>query len=172
MRFELSLSLSSDSPLAVYAGTTPASGIALLTAALKKFSSVGVAVVCTTHFLEIFSRKLLVDGQNGIRTLRMAVHVPQNQNDIAQPLFRLEQGVADSSAGIICARMAGLNPAIVERAKDIVLALKEGKPLKPDPALIFSPAMRDALETFLSRTSWDDATEAEVLDLVQKISIV
>ena len=85
-------------------GTSPASGIALLTAALRKFSSLSVAVVCTTHFLEIFSRNLLVDGQNGIKTLRMAVHVPRDEKEIAEPLFRLEEGVADSSAGIICAK--------------------------------------------------------------------
>lgn len=153
-------------------GTSPASGIALLTAALKKHSSVGTAVVCTTHFLEMFSRKLLVDGENGIKALRMAVHVPRTETEVAEPLFRLEQGVADSSAGIVCAKMAGLQPAVVERANEIVCALKEGNQLLPVPALIFSPAVSDVLGAFLSRPSWENATDVEVYNMLQKISML
>jgi DNA mismatch repair protein MSH5 len=133
---------------------------------------VGVAVVCTTHFLEIFSRRLLDDGENGIKALRMAVHLPRDEHELAAPLFRLEGGVADSSAGIVCAKMAGLKPSVVARAKEIVIALEEGKTLKPDPFLMFSPAVADVLKVFLSKTSWEDATDAEVHYLRQKIEML
>lgn len=163
--------------LPIHSGTSPASGIALLTAALKKLSAMKVSVVCTTHFLEIFSRGLLVDGEDGIKTLRMAVHVPCDEEDIAEPLFRLEDGVAESSAGIICAKMAGLHSSVVARAKEILHALKGGVQLQPSHDVqraiilrLISPAARDALKAFLSVPSWTDASDAEVKALVQKIA--
>ena len=102
----------------------------------------------------------------------MAVQIPRDERELAVPLFRLEQGVADSSAGIVCARMAGLKSAVVQRAKEIVLALDEGKPLKPDPSLMFSEAVMDVCSTFMSKSSWENATDAEVRDLLQKISML
>lgn len=136
-------------------------------------------VVCTTHFLEVFSRRLVLDGENGIKALRMAVHVPRDRGEIAEPLFRLECGVADSSAGIICAKMAGLHRSVVARAQEIVFALKDGKQLEPckdvQKAIVskmLAPAANDALRTFLSRSSWANASNEEVTELLQKLEKV
>lgn len=74
---------------------------------------------------------LLSDGENGVRTLRMAVHVPENEKEQPTPLFRLELGVASSSAGIVCAEMAGVKPAVIERAREIVNASREKRKVSP-----------------------------------------
>lgn len=157
-------------------GTSPASGIALLSAAIRKFASLQATVVCTTHFLEVFSRRLLSDGKDGINALRMAVHIPQDTGDIAKPLFRLDCGVADSSAGIICAKMAGLHRAVVARAQEIVVALKAGTKLEPrvdvQKAIVsklLSPAANDVLRTFLSKPSWENASNEDIHNLLEKI---
>jgi DNA mismatch repair protein MSH5 len=149
----------------------------LLTAALKKFASINSAVVCTTHFLEMFSQGLLRDGENGLKALHMAVHVPREQDEMAAPLFKLEEGVADSSAGIICARKAGLNRQVVGRANEIVQVLKHGQTLQPSEevlkaiaARILTPVAKDALRDFLSVKSWADATDEQIQMLLQKIA--
>jgi len=49
-------------------------------------------VICTTHFLEIFSLKLLSDGVDNVKVLHMAVHIPDSDDDDdddAVPLFKL-----------------------------------------------------------------------------------
>ena len=132
--------------------------------------------MCTTHFLEIFSRRLLHDGKDGIKALKMAVHIPQERDDIAVPLFRLDCGVADSSAGIICAKMAGLHRTVVSRAEEIVTALKDGKQIEPSKDVhvagisqMYVPSTNDALRIFFSRPSWAHATSSDVKELCEKL---
>lgn len=109
----------------------------------------------------------------------MAVHVPNDQEDIAEPLFKLDDGVADSSAGIICAKMAGVNRDVVIRAKEIVEALKMGKQLTPNRniplkdianSINISPAVKDALQSILKVNSWEKTTDEEIKDVLGKIS--
>ena len=155
-------------------GTTPSSGIAALTAALRKLSSIGCKVVCTTHFLEMFSLGLLVDGKKGIKTLQMAVHVPTTDGDDPVPLFRLEEGAAKSSAGLVCARMAGVREDVVSRADKILAALRGGRPVQPLSSSqnrnhALQPAARDALKLFLGVDSWAGASDQELSDLQEKI---
>lgn len=109
----------------------------------------------------------------------MAVHIPRDGSDIAAPLFLMECGVADSSAGIICAKMAGLHKSVVARAHEIVIAVKDGKQLEPckdvQKAIVrrlLAPAANDALDIFLSRPSWADATNEEVAELLRKLTKV
>jgi len=133
--------------------------------------------VCTTHFLEVFSRQLLQDRDNGVRALRMAVHIPRDRCDRAEPLFRLETGVADSSAGIVCANMAGLHMSVVARAQYIVVALKDGKQVQPckevQQAIVrrmLAPAADDILRTFISRPTWGDASNEEISEILKKVA--
>ncbi|CAB9530089.1 protein MutS [Seminavis robusta] len=154
-------------------GTSPSSGIALLVSALRWFASKDVAVVCTTHFLEMFSRGYLTDGQNGINAMQMAVHIPDDTEDMATPLFRLQEGVASSSAGIICARMAGLDRRIVRRAKQIVASLKAGKPIEASLDLLkaevesMPAAVKQALGYYFA-VDWANATDEQVETLIEK----
>lgn len=125
----------------------------------------------------MFSRQLIVDGENGIKALRMAMHVPEDREDIAVPLFRLEEGVADSSAGIVCAKMAGLTRSVVTRAKEIVDTLKQGNQLTPSAEVqraiasrAIPPSAQTALRVFLSQSSWANASDEEVKAAFRAIS--
>ena len=170
-------------------GTAPSSGIAVLTAALKHLSSRGCGVVCTTHFLEMFSLGLLRDRTDGIRAYRMAVHVPSSRSEsdhredgdnrananAAVPLFALEDGVAESSAGLVCARMAGVREDVLSRAGRILDALRgEGDPVRPVPwdgnsNSALQPAARSVLRHFLGVGSWADADEGEMVELQRRV---
>lgn len=155
------------------AGTSPASGIALLTAALQKLGTANCKVLCTTHFLEIFSMGLLRDGENGIKALRMAVQVPKTTEDIAAPLFKLEEGVASSSAGLVCAKMAGVKDAVIERATEVVHALRGRHQVQPLAEILrsnlhFTPLAKSTLGQFVS-TNWEEADDEELNRFLAKV---
>lgn len=158
-------------------GTAPVSGIAVLTAALKKLSALKCKVICTTHFLEIFSLGLLIDGRDGVKVLQMAVHIPDSDHDDAVPLFNLQQGVAKSSAGLVCAKMAGVHVDVIGRAREILGALKEGHTVKPIPAKLnsnsaFQPSAKAVLRHFLGIDSWVDESDEEIKELQDKIRLM
>lgn len=158
-------------------GTAPVSGIAVLTAALKKLSTTRCKVICTTHFLEIFSLGLLRDNCDGVKVLQMAVHIPDSDDDDAVPLFNLQQGVAKSSAGLVCAKMAGVHVDVIGRAGEILGALRDGKTVKPIPAKLnsnsaFQPSAKAALRHFLGVDSWANESDDEVNLLQQKILLM
>jgi len=154
------------------------SGIAVLTAALKKLMTIGCSVICTTHFLEIFSLKLLSDGQDSVKVLHMAVHISDSDDDeSAVPLFKLEDGTAKSSAGVICAKMAGVHENVISRAREILGALKNGHQVKPIPAnlnsnSVFQAPAKRALRHFLAKNSWTDESDAELEALQRDISLM
>jgi DNA mismatch repair protein MSH5 len=144
-----------------------------MTSALQKLAQSKCKVVCTTHFLEMFSLGLLKSGQGGFKAVQMSIHVPESNEDDAVPLFKLEDGVASSSAGLICARMAGLNKNVVDRASEIIVALKEGKQVKPLPESMnanspFQPNVKSAIRLFLAVDSWATASD-EDLELLQEL---
>jgi len=151
-------------------------GIAVLTAALRKLSNIGCKVICTTHFLEIFSLQLLLDGKDGISVLRMAVQIPESEGDSdAVPLFRLEKGIATTSAGLACARTAGVTTSVLSRAKEILDATKEGKPVPPIPETLNSNSALQrraklAIRAFLSVDNWTTSTDDELFSLEQKVA--
>mmetsp|Transcript_35269 Transcript_35269/g.63523 ORF Transcript_35269/g.63523 Transcript_35269/m.63523 type:complete len:165 (+) Transcript_35269:2395-2889(+) len=154
-------------------GTAPTSGIAVMASAMKRLAQSKCKVVCTTHFLEMFSLGILEESKGGIKAVRMSIHVPETDEDDAIPLFKLEDGVASSSAGLVCARMAGLNRKVVDRASDIIVALKEGKQVRPLPESLnanspFQPNVKSGIRLFLAVDSWANASD-EDLDLLQEL---
>ena len=154
-------------------GTAPTSGIAVMASAMQRLARSKCKCVVTTHFLELFSLGILKDGQDGVKAVQMSIHVPQTDEDDAVPLFKLEDGVAQSSAGLVCARMAGLNRKVVDRASDIISALKGGEQVKPLPESMnanspFQPNVRSAIRLFLAVDSWANASD-EDLALLQTI---
>jgi DNA mismatch repair protein MSH5 len=154
-------------------GTSPASGIALLTAALKRLSTIQCKVICTTHFLEIFSMGLVVDGEMGVKALRMAVHIPGKSGEDAVPLFVLEEGVASSSAGLVCAKIAGVKDAVIARASEIVQAVKERRKIQPLTEILrghldLSTVAKEVLKEFIE-TNWQDASKESINLFLNKV---
>ena len=179
-------------------GTSPASGISLLVAALRHFAKKHSKVFCTTHFLEILTtsvedhgKTLLCDNENGISALQMAVQLPskstnnqegdssddnkQSSTEYAVPLFRLERGVAESSAGLVCANMAGVKRPIVDRAEEIIDTLRNGRPIEPLMEIFrqqleaWPISARRALCIFVNNTDWKNATDEQVEELLAMV---
>ena len=157
-------------------GTSPASGIAVLGAALKKLAEIKCKTICTTHFLELFSMNVIQDNVDGIKARRMAIHLPRDEEDGACPLFKLEDGVASSSAGLICAKKAGVNKKVISRAKEIILAMRERQTIQPLPesttTVELSKAEVDMLYCYFSVDSWESATEEQLRTLIQNVARV
>ena len=155
-------------------GTSPASGIAILGAALKRLAEIKCKTVCTTHFLELFSMSVIQDGVDGIKARRMAIHLPSDNEDGASPLFKLEDGVASSSAGLICAKKTGLSSKVIDRAKDIIQSMRERRQIDPleeaTPEVIISSAETDILHHYLSVDAWQNASEEDLRILIQNIA--
>ena len=155
-------------------GTNPASGIALFNAALQKFSKSQSKVLCTTHFLEIFTMGLVQDGVNGIKALRMAVQVPDASNETAVPLFTLQEGVASSSAGLVCAKMAGVKEAVIERADEIVKAMRDHRKVQPLVEILrgrldISTLSKEILDEFIS-TEWGNTSDKDIDEFLSKVA--
>jgi len=106
----------------------------------------------------------------------MAVHIPSSVDDDGDPipLFKLEDGVAESSAGLACAKMAGVNRNVVERAQEILTALKTGHPVEPISSKInlnsiSQSNVQRALSFFLSVDSWNKISEDEIARFKENI---
>ena len=158
-------------------GTNPASGIAILGAALKKLSTIRCKTVCTTHFLELFTMNVLVDCKDGIRARRMTIHLPDSDDeDNAAPLFKLENGVASSSAGLVCAKNAGVAHAVIDRAKEIIEAMRARKIIRPLPEATkqqiptVSESAKEILKHLLSVDSWERSNDEDIMKLLQLLA--
>mmetsp|Transcript_27036 Transcript_27036/g.64161 ORF Transcript_27036/g.64161 Transcript_27036/m.64161 type:complete len:938 (+) Transcript_27036:223-3036(+) len=148
-------------------GTAPASGIAVMVSAIQQLCKKKCRAVVTTHFLEMFSLGLLEDGKGAVKAVQMSVFVPESEDDDAVPLFKLEDGVASSSAGLVVARLAGLNKKVVNRADGIIQALRSGRQVKPLPESLncnspFQPGVKSAIRLFLAVDGWTGANDEEI----------
>lgn len=156
-------------------GTSPASGIAVLTAVLKKLAEMKCKVICTTHFLEIFSLGLIRDGVAAMKAFQMEVQIPKTNDGHARPLFKIKPGVAESSAGLVCAEKAGVHKSIIGRANEILGALQSGCQVGAveeilNPPLDVSADAREALNMFFQVDDWQNATSETVRRLVHHVS--
>jgi DNA mismatch repair protein MutS len=89
---------------------------------------VAARTIFATHFHEMTELALL---RKGVRNLTMRV---REWNDSIVFLRRVEDGAADRSYGIQVARLAGIPPPVIERAREVLLNLereelsRDGKP--------------------------------------------
>lgn len=118
---------------------------------------------------------LVQDGVDGIKALRMAVHIPKSPDESANPLFLLQEGVASSSAGMVCAKMAGVKPAVIDRANEIVLAVKERRKVQPLVEILrgdldLSTNAKQVLDAFIG-TDWNAATDVGIDHFLSKVAM-
>jgi DNA mismatch repair protein MSH5 len=156
-------------------GTHPASGVAILGASLQKLSALGCSTVCSTHFLELFSMNILKDQEQGICTRQMSVYLPEKDDDNnVVPLFKLQDGVATSSAGLACAKHAGVENDVIERARQVISMMRRSEGIEPLRELTGDPQLADEeidlLQHFYSIENWKSASDDELRILIQKVS--
>lgn len=90
-------------------GTDPDEGAALAIASLEKLSSLGAAVIATTHYGKV---KIFALQKRGVQNASMAF-----EDDHNRPLFRLLHGLAGRSRGIETAKRCGFEEDVVKRAR-------------------------------------------------------
>jgi DNA mismatch repair protein MSH5 len=154
-------------------GTSPASGIALLTASLKEFLAIQCRAMYTTHFLEIFSMNLLGECLSNIRPMQMSIQMPASNDDFPIPLFRLEEGVASSSAGILCAKRAGVKDAVLQRANEILSSMRQRRQVQPLAEILrrnlnYSVTTREALHALITN-QWSGCDVDELESFVARV---
>lgn len=93
--------------------------------------------------------------------------------DEVTPLFRLEVGIAPDSEGIACAGRAGLQPELIERAKELKMKVQARQPIPAAHSVLTSRQQalvdnryRGLLRLFLESTANDWAT-AEATKLAE-----
>jgi DNA mismatch repair ATPase MutS len=147
-------------------GTSPTSGIALLASALEYLVKKESTVVCTTHFLELFSMSMFTSESSGVRAMRMSIRLPEDDDELATPLFRLEEGVASSSAGLVCAKLAGVRTSVLDRAGEIISAVRDGRQVAPvKDVLMHDLRLSDSRQCLLGKfalTDWTEASDEDV----------
>lgn len=116
---------------------------------------------------------LVKDGIDGVKALHMAVHVPDTSGQIAVPLFTLREGVASSSAGLVCAKMAGVKEAVIDRADEIVKAVKNRRKVQPLAEILrgnlfLSGRRKEVLDEFMTK-DWSSAPDDEIDKFLSKI---
>jgi len=138
-------------------GTSPADGMALLAAMVGSLiAGPNPRMVVTTHFLELFEYGLMDDA--GLLKFRMDYILPAEAgvaastqagggesgealdtdgavssgvNEDLVPLFKLVPGVATSSDGLACAKLGGLPAPLLDRAREVMTLLEQGRPIHP-----------------------------------------
>ena len=88
------------------------------------------------------------------------------------PLFKLETGVATSSAGLVCAEMAGVKQAVVERAREIVNATQARRRVEPlyeilRDALLLTDDDKENIKTLLAM-DWPNASDDEIAQFLAR----
>jgi DNA mismatch repair ATPase MutS len=116
--------------------------------------------------------ELVKDGENGVKALNMTMNMSQRDNETT-PLFALEDGVACSSAGIECARKAGVKESVLTRAREIIVALRDKTHIKPVPEISsntigLSDTDIEVVHKLVS-IQWADASDDEITNFLSTL---
>ena len=154
-------------------GTATFDGLAIAWAAVEHLHEKNRSrALFATHYHELTALSSRLD-QLACVTMRVS-----EWNDTIVFLHEVVKGAADRSYGIHVAKLAGLPPAVIARAEDVLRALEEGreghKPLaRIDDLPLFSAAQpvkvevkASAVEDALRDVSPDTLTPKAALDLV------
>lgn len=100
-------------------GTATYDGLSIAWAALERLDEIGCRTLFATHYHELTA---LAERRPRIRTATLGVK--EWRGDIVF-LHTVAPGAADRSYGVQVARLAGLPPAVVRRARDVLNRLEE-----------------------------------------------
>jgi DNA mismatch repair protein MutS len=155
-------------------GTATYDGLSLAWAVVEHIASITKAkTLFATHYHELTE---LADHLEGVRNFRVAV---KEAGDRIVFLRKVEPGKADRSYGIEVARLAGLPPGVIERARE-VLRLHESKehraieelspPQEGGPVQIrlFEPAADDIRQR-IRELNLDEMRPMEALRLLEEL---
>ncbi len=158
-------------------GTATYDGLSIAWATLEHLHDINrCRALFATHYHEMCTLSDKLDGVDNA-----TVTVKEWDGDVIF-LHEVKQGTADRSYGVQVARLAGLPPVVVERAKVVLEALEKGErdggqkaviddlPLfaaTPAPATVNAPA--SVVEEKLKAILPDELTPKEALDLLYEL---
>ena len=134
-------------------------GASLLSGFIHSIASRGIDncpfIFISTHFRDAILPQVL-DNSLFIRCTMSVTFIDDKDNDNICFTYKMRKGTEDEdSLGFECAKRAGLQNDIVERAKDIASFLKKGKDIPPNPKCKdpqFETKAKKALTLFFN---WD-----------------
>jgi DNA mismatch repair protein MutS len=150
-------------------GTSTFDGLAIAWAVVEALHErgQGAKVLFATHFHELTR---LAGRLPGVRNFHVAV---REWNDEIIFLHKVQEGATDRSYGIQVARLAGLPPAVVARARALLAELEEAGQARADvrdavQLGLFTPAALDPIATELATLDLVHLTPLDALNLLHK----
>lgn len=110
-------------------GTSTYDGMSIAWAVAEYIDRLGARTLFATHYHELTR---MAQSHAAIRNYHVRV---LDVNDEIVFLHKIVEGGADKSYGIEVGRLAGLPPAIIARAKEVLMTAGAGAGLKPAPTL-------------------------------------
>ena len=160
-------------------GTATYDGLSIAWATLEHLHDVNrCRALFATHYHEMSSLSAKLDGVDNA-----TVAVKEWEGDVIF-LHEVKRGTADRSYGVQVARLAGLPPIVVERAKVVLEALEKGEregggaqkaiiddlPLfSATPAPISAPSEPSAVEERLKEVHPDELSPRDALELIYEL---
>jgi DNA mismatch repair protein MutS len=151
-------------------GTSTFDGLALAWATLEYLQRhIGARALFATHYHEL---TMLADEFPRLKNLHVAIQ--ESPHGIVF-LHRIEQGPADRSYGIDVARLAGLPPAVILRARQVLRLHERSEQhnvaVETEPSLqltMFTPLSQRILDR-LAETDIDTLTPLQALNLLEEL---
>ncbi|MGH7260970.1 MAG: MutS-related protein, partial [Nitrospiraceae bacterium] len=117
-------------------GTSTYDGLSIAWAVaeyIQDRSHVGARTMFATHYHEMTE---LATTHEGVKNYTVAV---KEQNEEVLFLRKIVEGGADRSYGIYVARLAGLPPAVINRAKEVLVQLEQAEAAAPQTSAGITP---------------------------------
>jgi DNA mismatch repair protein MutS len=152
-------------------GTSTFDGMSIAWAVAEHIhDKLGAKALFATHYHELTD---LAIGLEHARNMNVAVREWNNQVVF---LYKLVEGGSDHSYGIHVAKLAGLPPEVVERAREVLTELEEAGPLRdhapgepPAQLPLFEPPPRSIIEEKLKDIDLDNLTPLEALSKLAQL---
>ena len=151
-------------------GTATFDGLSLAWATLEYLhANVGARTLFATHYHEL---TLLAEQLPGLKNLRVAVK--ENAKGIVF-LHTIEAGAASKSYGIDVAKLAGLPPSVIKRAREVLLQHEQSEKRNvaretdaPMQLTMFTPLSQRVLDR-LEQTDTNSLTPLQALNLIEEL---
>ena len=159
-------------------GTSTYDGLSIAWAALEHLHDVnGCRALFATHYHEMTALSAKLGHVENA-----TVAVKEHEGEVIF-LHEVRQGTADRSYGVQVAKLAGLPPSVIERAKVVLEALEKGEregggsrtaliddlPLFAATPVPSAPTPESAVEERLAEVLPDDLTARQALDLIYEL---
>ncbi len=152
-------------------GTSTFDGMSIAWAVAEHIhNSIGAKAMFATHYHELAD---LANELPRVKNLNVAV---REWNSQVVFLYKLVEGSSDHSYGIHVAKLAGLPPEVVARARQVLAELeamgaqRDSRPgVEPDQLQLFAPPPRSAVEEELKKIDLNHLTPMEALSKLAEL---